>query len=40
MHSPATRRFLLAIAALLDRCVQAIRAYCKRNTPKRHKTAA
>jgi hypothetical protein len=35
MRSPATRRFLLAIAAILDRRAQAIRAYCKRHTPRR-----
>jgi hypothetical protein len=39
MRSPATRRRLLAIAAVLDGWAQAIRAYCKRHTPKRAKAA-
>lgn len=39
MRSASTRRRLLAIAAVLDGWARAIRAYCKRNTPKR-KTAA
>lgn len=40
MRSVTTRRRLLALASWLDRKASAIRAYCKRHTPKRSKAAA